>query len=68
LRRLHRSHSPEAGPFSTCMHRSDAATVSYTEITAFSRKARLRYHAAAPCNAHPACAGAYEALLNARVF
>jgi hypothetical protein len=25
LRRLHRSHSPQAGPFSTCMHRSDAA-------------------------------------------
>ena len=30
LRRLHRSHLPERGPFSICMHRSDAATVSYT--------------------------------------
>ena len=32
LRRLHRSHSPERGPFSICMHRPDAATVSYTEV------------------------------------
>ncbi len=32
LRRLHSSHGPERGPFSTCMHRADAATVSYTEI------------------------------------
>src|SRR5439155_9917937 len=31
LRRLHRSHRPRAGPFSTCMHRAEAATVSYTE-------------------------------------
>jgi len=32
LRRLHSSHSPSCGPFSTCMHRDDATTVSYTEI------------------------------------
>src|SRR5262249_25280127 len=32
LRRLHRSHEPERGPFSICMHRATAATVSYTEI------------------------------------
>jgi hypothetical protein len=63
LRRLHRSHSPEAGPFSTCMHRSDAATVSYTEITAFPADARLRYHAAAPCNALSASGRVYEVLL-----
>lgn len=49
LRRLHRSHSPEVGPFSTCMHRADAATVSYTEITVSSRVATMRYHAGAPC-------------------
>ncbi len=49
LRRLHRSHSPHAGPFSTCMHRADAATVSYTEVTVSSRQATMRYHAAAPC-------------------
>lgn len=49
LRRLHRSHSPKAGPFSTCMHRADAATVSYTEVCVSLGQARMRYHAGAPC-------------------
>jgi hypothetical protein len=49
LRRLHRSHSPHRGAFSTCVHRSDAMTVSYTEISVSSRQARMRYHPAAPC-------------------
>ncbi len=49
LRRLHRSHSPQAGPFSICMHRNDAATVSYTEVTVSPRQATMRYHAGAPC-------------------
>ncbi len=39
LRRLHRSHTPVPGPFSTCMHRADAATVSYTEIVATHKQA-----------------------------
>ena len=30
LRRLHRSHGSKCGPYSHCMHRSDAATVSGT--------------------------------------
>ncbi len=49
LRRLHRCHAPESGPFSTCMHRSDAATVSYTEIAVSGRRVRMQYHAGAPC-------------------
>jgi len=49
LRRLLRSHSPQAGPFSTCMHRADAATVSYTEVTVSSRRAAMCYHAGVPC-------------------
>jgi hypothetical protein len=49
LRRLHRSHAPETGPFSTCMHRADAVTVSYTEISVSPREAWMRYHAGAPC-------------------
>jgi hypothetical protein len=49
LSRLHRSHSPKAGPFSTCMHRADAATVSYTEVAVSSRRATMRYHAGTPC-------------------
>lgn len=51
LRRLHRSHAPQTGPCSTCMHRTEAATVSYTEVTVSSRHAELRYHAGAPCRA-----------------
>jgi hypothetical protein len=50
LRRLHRSHVPDIGPFSTCMHRADAATVSYTEISAFSRKTAMRYFDGSPCH------------------
>jgi hypothetical protein len=32
LRKLHASHEPEPGPFSVCVHREDASTVSYTEL------------------------------------
>lgn len=53
LRRLHRSHAPHAGPFSTCMHRADAATVSYTEVLVSSSQVWMRYHAGRPC-ANPA--------------
>jgi len=49
LRRLHRSHSPNAGPFSTCMHRADAATVSYTEVAVSSRQATMHYYPGTPC-------------------
>ena len=49
LRRLHRSHKPKAGPFSICMHRVDAATVSYTEANVSSRTASMRYIGDAPC-------------------
>ena len=49
LRRLHRSHSPKAGPFSTCMHRHEAATVSYTEICVLPSEARVRHKCGAPC-------------------
>jgi len=49
LQRVHRSHSPVPGPFSTCMHREDAATVSYTEVSVSGRRGALRYHGGAPC-------------------
>ena len=49
LRRLHRSHAPAPGPFSTCMHRADAASVSYTEIIVFGRRATMAYWNQAPC-------------------
>src|SRR5204862_2558601 len=49
LRRLHRSHSPQAGPFSTCMHRADAATVSYTEVQVVRRSSTIQHICSAPC-------------------
>jgi hypothetical protein len=49
LRRLHRSHAPECGPFSTCMHRADAATVSYTEVSISTDSATMRHTLGSPC-------------------
>lgn len=49
LRRLHRSHVPQAGPFSICMHRSDAATVSYSEVAVSARSVRMWHLAGPPC-------------------
>lgn len=54
LRRLHRSHAPQRGPYSTCMHREDAATVSYTEVAVSNRSATLRYKPGPPCGTAPA--------------
>jgi hypothetical protein len=51
LRRFHASHHPERGPFSVCMHREDAATVSYTEIILTGRRVRMNYQPEAPCHA-----------------
>ena len=58
LRRLHRSHSPASGPFSTCMHRADAATVSYTEVAVNSSNVKMGHVDSAPCK----CASAPEQL------
>jgi len=54
LRRLHRSHRPARGPYSTCMHREDAVTVSYTEVAVSAYAATMRYLAGAPCCDLPA--------------
>ena len=43
LRALHRSHAPMRGPFSICMHRADAATVSYAEVCSRRQRATMRY-------------------------
>jgi hypothetical protein len=53
LRRLHCSHAPKRGPFSICMHRTDAATVSYTEITVKNREVTMRYKPGPPCSTSP---------------
>jgi hypothetical protein len=51
LRRLHRCHCPERGPYSTCMHRADAATVSYAEVVCAATGSEMRYTAGSPCAA-----------------
>lgn len=50
LRRLHRSHVPARGPFSICMHRADAGTVSYTEVVVSSRRVQMRYKSGPACS------------------
>lgn len=52
LRAFHRSHLPERGPWSVCMHRSDAATQSFTEIRVTPRHVTLRYADGPPCTTH----------------
>jgi hypothetical protein len=49
LRRFHSSHHPARGPFSVCMHRPDAATVSFTEIEVSKQSGNMLYHGDAPC-------------------
>lgn len=51
LRGLHASHSPARGSFSICVHRPDAATVSYTEASLTRGNLSMRYHAGHPCQA-----------------
>lgn len=56
LRKLHASHLPKRGPFSICMHRPDAATVSHTEVVATAKRITLRYQPGPPCQAREAFA------------
>jgi hypothetical protein len=49
LRRLHRSHAPERGPFSICMHRADAATVSSTFVAVQASMAVMWHRCGSPC-------------------
>jgi hypothetical protein len=39
------------GSFSICVHRPDAATVSYTEASFNGGNLSMRYHAGYPCQA-----------------
>jgi len=50
LRKLHSSHAPKVGPFSLCMHREDAGTVSYTELSVSGRMASMYYIDGPPCS------------------
>jgi hypothetical protein len=49
----HRSHVPERGPFSPCMHREDARTVSFTWVHVGASSVQMRYTPDAPCRGWP---------------
>ena len=49
LRELHASHIPEPGPYSICVHREDAATVSYSEVRCGRGELQMRYSLGNPC-------------------
>jgi hypothetical protein len=53
LRRLHSSHEPESGPYSACMHRHDARTVSYTEVHSTLQSVTMHYRPGSPCVESP---------------
>jgi hypothetical protein len=46
---FHRSHNPTAGAYSPCMHRLDAATVSFSWIRVSKAETNFFYTPAAPC-------------------
>ena len=49
LLEYHRTHLPERGPASVCMHRSDARTVSMSKVTVTREMVELAYHPGSPC-------------------
>ena len=49
LRQLHGSHEPKPGPYSICVHRQDASTVSYTEVECAGSSISMRYLSGSPC-------------------
>lgn len=52
VRRLHASHDDGPSPYSTCMHREDAATVSYCEIEVENGRGEMRYSPGPLCEVH----------------
>jgi Transport and Golgi organisation 2 len=49
VRNLHQSHDPVPGPFSICVHRKDASTVSYTEVRCNGEGISMSYCSGSPC-------------------
>lgn len=45
----HRTHLPERGAHSVCMHRAEAATVSFSKITVVQREILFEYESGSPC-------------------
>lgn len=48
---FHRSHEPERGAFSPCMHREDARTVSFTHVRVTPAAVEMSYADGPPCSA-----------------
>ena len=46
---FHRSHEPQRGALSPCMHREEATTVSLTVIEVSARVVSMAYAAGPPC-------------------
>ena len=53
LRRVHRSHGEIAGAFSVCVHRDDAGSVSYTEVSVNHSEIAMSYGPGSPCQSAP---------------
>ncbi len=53
LYRFHSSHGGAAGPYSPCMHRPDAETVSFSWIAVTRDEVRFLYLPTAPCRCAP---------------
>jgi uncharacterized protein with NRDE domain len=49
LTRFHQSHEPELGPFSVCMHRPDASTVSFSRVKVNNGSVEFYYQPGPPC-------------------
>src|SRR5215472_15515543 len=49
LRSLHRSHDPKPGPYTICVHRRGASTVSYTEVECDRSSISMKYLSGSPC-------------------
>lgn len=46
---FHASHAPERGPLPPCMHRDDAATVSFTHVHVSADSVRMTYYSGPLC-------------------
>jgi hypothetical protein len=49
----HASHHPSSGPYSPCMHRPDAETVSFSRIEVVPGRVRFHYVPHSPCRGLP---------------
>jgi hypothetical protein len=53
LYRFHSSHGAKPDAYSTCMHRSDAETVSFSWVMVTRKAVRFLYSPGAPCQSRP---------------